>query len=103
MDALEESELQYDILEVKFPALYGICKQAMLERYWFNDPEEFRPVYHLDDSFPGVADEVYRYYWQGTAYDRYLLCWEDRIVEIRFEEEPTPEQMAIAADILKTA
>lgn len=103
MDALKESELNYDILEVKFPALYQICKKGMLERYWYNDPEEYRATYSLDDAFSGVADEVYRYQWQGNSYNRYLLCWADRIVEIRFDEEPTMEQMSIAAKILKTA
>ena len=103
MDALGEPDLEYDILEIKLPTLYDICKKAMLERYWYNDPEEFRPVYRLDDSFPGAADEVYRYYWQDSAYDRYLLCWEDRIAELRFDGEPTAEQMKLAAEILKTA
>ena len=107
MDALEQPDLEYDIVEIKVPALYDLCKKAMLERYWYNEPEEYRAVYLPEDSAPGAADEVYRYYNryydEYTPYDRYLLCWEDRIAEIRFDREPTAEQLYTAAEILKTA
>ncbi|MBQ7777685.1 MAG: DUF2812 domain-containing protein [Oscillibacter sp.] len=107
MDALDQPDLEYDIVEIKLSALYELCKKSMLERYWYNDPEEFRSVYLPEDGFPGAADEVYRYYSryydEYTPYDRYLLCWEGRIAEIRFDGEPTPEQLYTAAEILKTA
>lgn len=104
MDALYEPDLEYDILDIKVPALYGVCKTAMLERYWYgNQPEEYRPVYHLQEDLSDLADEVYRYYRDGTAYDRYLLCWADRIVEIHFDAEPTLEQLTAAVEILKNA
>ena len=107
MDALEQPDLEYDIVEIKAPALYDLCKKAMLERYWYDDPEEYRAVYLPEDGVADLADEVYRYYNryydEYTPYNRYLLCWEDRIAEIRFDGEPTAEQLRTAAEILETA
>ena len=104
MDALKEPDLDYDIVEVKAPFLYGICKKGMLERYWFNDPEEYRSTYRPIDAAPWGAAEAYQlYHFQDSPSARYLLCWEDRIVEIRFDETPTAAQMALAGSILKAA
>ena len=104
MDALGEPDLAYDIVEVKVPFLYGICKKSMLERYWFNDPAEYRSAYRPTDAAPWGAAEAYQlYHFQDEPSARYLLCWPDRIVEIRFDETPTAEQMALAGEILKTA
>ena len=104
MDALEEPDLEYDIVEVKAPFLYGICKKSMLERYWFNDPVEYRSTYRLIDAAPWGAAEAYQLYrYPDSPSERYLLCWPERIVEIRFDETPTTAQMALAGEILKTA
>ena len=104
MDALKEPDLDYDIVEVKAPFLYGICKKGMLERYWFNDPEEYRSTYRPIDAAPWGAAEAYQlYHFQDSPSARYLLCWEDRIVEIRFDETPTAAQMALAGNILESA
>ena len=104
MDALKEPDLDYDIVEVKAPFLYGICKTGMRERYWFNDPEEYRSTYRPIDAAPWGAAEAYQlYHFQDSPSARYLLCWEDRIVEIRFDETPTAAQMALAGNILESA
>ena len=104
MDALEEPDLEYDIVEVKAPFLYGICKKSMLERYWFNDPVEYRSTYRPIDAAPWGAAEAYQLYrYPDSPSERYLLCWPERIVEIRFDETPTTAQMALAGEILKTA
>ena len=104
MDALEEPDLEYDIVEVKAPFLYGICKNSMLERYWFNDPVEYRSTYRPIDAAPWGAAEAYQLYrYPDSPFERYLLCWPGRMAEIRFDEAPTVAQMALAGEILKTA
>ena len=104
MDALEEPDLEYDIVEVKAPFLYGICKKSMLERYWFNDPVEYRSTYRPIDAAPWGAAEAYQLYrYPSSPFERYLLCWPGRMAEIRFDEAPTVAQMALAGEILKTA
>lgn len=104
MDALEEPDLEYDIVEVKAPFLYGICKKSMLERYWFNDPVEYRSTYRPIDAAPWGAAEAYQLYrYPDSPFERYLLCWPGRMAEIRFDEAPTVAQMALAGEVLKTA
>lgn len=99
-------ELDYDIVEVKFPFLRGFVEHGLLrsaERY--NDPrvpefwEEYRPV----DASVWNAERAYQSYWGGDFHNQYLVCWPDRMVEIDFYWEPTPEQIAVAAEKLKNA
>lgn len=96
-------ELIYTITEVKLPFLYDFCKNSLLN----NKKDEvidgevvFVEHYEQVDTSPWRANEAYRIYW-GVGYaDRYLLCYENRIIEIIFSWEPTSEQMAIVADKL---
>ena len=104
MDALGEPDLQYVIVKVRLSGLYGLCKKAMLKQYWFDAPEESRDTYYPVDATPWGAQEAYQlYFLNESPVNRYLLCWEDRIVELRLDGEPTPEQMAIAGEKLQSA
>lgn len=99
-------DLEYDIVEVKLPFLRGIVERGLLrhvERY--NDPSipELRDEYRPVDASPWDAETAYQSYWGGDSLNQYLVCWPDRMVEIRFYWEPTPEQIAIAAEKLRNA
>ena len=102
--AREMPSLEYTIVEVKLPSLYGLCKQSLLNERsdeWENGQVVFYDHYESIDPTPWRAQEVYQVYWSSGNYlDHYLLCYERRIVEITFFWEPTPEQMAIVADRL---
>lgn len=97
-------ELRYTITEVKLPFLYEFCKECMLNAGKGKQVDGqhvsyvyFEPV----DSIPWQAEEAHRLYWSdGYFFDRYLLCYEKRIVEITFSWEPTDEQISIAAERL---
>lgn len=100
---LEMPDLEYTITEVKLPFLYDFCKDSLL-----NDRKDevvdgqvvFAEHYEQVDVSPWRANEAFRLY-RGTEYrDRYLLCYEKRIIEIAFSWEPTLGQMAIVADKL---
>lgn len=98
-------DLRYDITIVKVPFLYDWCKDQMYRDLDETDdtgiPAGHRLVYVEQDSAPWGANEVYRLYQEeGWYMDWYLLCYEDRIVEIRFDWEPTEEQMAIVGQKL---
>ena len=60
----------------------------------------------LEDHYDAIdaalwqAQEAYRVYWSGSYLDKYLLCYEDTLVEIYFNWEPTEEQMKIIAEKL---
>ena len=100
----EIPELRYTITEVKLPLLYEFCKESLLNAGKDEqvDGQHVSHVYYEPvDPVPWQAEEVYRLYWSdGYYFDRYLLCYERRIVEITFGWEPTDEQIAIAADKL---
>ena len=50
---------------------------------------------------PWNANKVYQLAYQDSgALNSYLLCYDDRIIEISFDWKPTAEQMAIVADKL---
>lgn len=96
----EVPELDYTITIVKTPFLYDACRNQMFRDKDDSDdtkiPEEFRSLYLPDAAAPWGAETVYRLHAQGShPLNRYLLCYTDRIVEIRFSWEPTEAQKAI--------
>lgn len=100
-DYKEMPALEYTVTLVRFPALYEICKDALLAEY--DGSDEIWPglAYVPQDAAPWEAEEVYRardpvYGW----WDRWLVCYPDRLVELRPDWEITPEQMAIVGERL---
>ena len=97
--------LEYTITEIKLPFLYEFCKDSLLnerkDEKTVDGQIDFYDHFEPVDPAPWNAKEAYRLYWSyGHFIDRYLLCYEKRIVEIMFYWEPTSEQMAIVADKL---
>lgn len=100
-------ELTYTVVDVRAPFLYGLCKTGMLEkweRYQSDDlPEEYRERYLLQSGAPAGTDALYRRYTGSDPDNCFLFCWENRLAEVRFYWDPTPEQLAAAADRLAPA
>ena len=98
--------LSYSVAVVKAPFLYDVCKNEMLTRYDTRDrlgvPEGEKSWYEPADPAPWGAEDAYEKYFQNPAVTgpTYLLCYPGRIVEIDFDWEPTPEQIALAAEKL---
>ncbi len=87
--------LTYETVNVKVPALYGRCKQEMLEQ--FRRDERYVSI----DPAPWGAGEAYqRIQEDGTATGQYLLCYGETLVEISFDWEVTKEQMAVVGQKL---
>ncbi|MBP3352552.1 MAG: DUF2812 domain-containing protein [Lachnospiraceae bacterium] len=97
-------DLEYTIIDIKVPALYDIVKQSILNERQDEvyDDVIFTDHYEPIDATLWQADEAYQVHWSGTILDTYLICWENRIVEVKFYWQPTPEQIAIVVDKLKT-
>ena len=101
----EMPDLEYTITEIKLPFLYEFCKNSLLnerkDEKTVEGQVDFYDHYEPIDPTPWEAKEAYQLYWSyGDFIDRYLLCYEKRIVDIIFFWEPTSEQMAIVADKL---
>ena len=95
-DYREMPTLEYTVTLVRFPALYRICKNALLAEYDGSDEIWPGQVYVQQDAAPWGAEEAYRV--RDPEYgdrDRWLLCYPDRFVELHPDWELTPEQMGI--------
>lgn len=92
--------LQYTVTEVKAPFLYGLCREELLagaeDGYW-----EGRS-YVGQDPAPWGAAEAYELRDGDGSWNRFLLCWPDRLVEIEFNIgwDVSPAQMAIVGEKL---
>ena len=101
--------LEYEIVIVKTPFLYELCKQDYinwLERDNEKIPEEYWDEYRGVDSAPWGASEVYQRYSSDEAYKQFLVCWPDRIAEIHFSGSEwilTEDIIAAAAEALENA
>ena len=97
-------DLKYTIVTVKASFLYDWCKEQMYyeqDETYSDWPVGNRMIYKEHDAEPWGANEVYRLYSEeGWWTYTYLLCYEDQIIEIRFDWEPTAEQMEIVAQKL---
>ena len=101
----ELPDLKYTITTVKMSFLYDWCKDQMYRDMDESDdkniPAGHRNVLKPEDAFERDAVEVYRVYnEEGWWLNRYLICYEERIVDIRFDWEPTAEDMAIVSQKL---
>lgn len=93
-------QLEYTMTIVRVPALYDMCKERLIyeqEKLHSISPEKYR----AEDAVPWGANEVYRLYdLEYGAENFYLLCYDNMLVEINFDWEPTIEQMEIVGQKL---
>ena len=97
-------DLRYTVIIVKLPFLYDWCKEQIYyeqDETYSDWPLGNRMIYKEQDTSAWGAEEVYRLYSEeGWWTNTYLLCYEDRIIEICFDWEPTEEQMEIVCQKL---
>ncbi len=96
-------DLEYTIIDIKQPFLYDTIKQAALKERQDEVYEDHVFINHYEpiDAAPWNALDAYQLHWSDSILNTYLICWEDRIVELKFYWEPKPEQIEIAAEKLK--
>jgi len=70
------------------------------QTFTLSDDELPLTVEDLTNAAPWGALDAYQLHWSSSILENYLLCYEDRIVRIRFSWEPTPEQMAVVGEML---
>lgn len=98
-EEIQGYEIRYEITDVKVPFLYDFVKDGFIR----DNQDEVLEKYLIPvDPAPWEAEEVYQVSWSdGVLDDNYLVCWEKRIVEIKFYWTPTREQIQIAAERLR--
>ena len=106
MDALDQPDLEYELVTVKSGFLYDLCKKdfiSWVERDNDQLPPEHWDEYRLIDAPAWSAEEVYQRYSAGEAINQFLVCWPDRIAEVQFDWDwtITENMMSTAAEALK--
>ena len=95
--------LDYTITFIKKPFLYNICKNSSVNE---NREEvvdgKLMSTQHYEPIKEGQwqANEAYRWRRDNEFTNKYLLIYENHMVEIEFSQEPTNEEIAIAAAAL---
>lgn len=90
-------ELAYNIVEVKAAFLYNLCRDSMVKE----DPI-FEREWRTTDAAPWGAEAAFQMYRHGEPSDWYLLCYPDRLAEVRPQGlDLTPEVMAAMGKRLK--
>ncbi len=95
-------DLEYTVTEIKASFLYELCKRSLTrsEDEVADGEVVLQDHYEPVGAAPWRAQEAYRLYWSDGYLNKYLLCYENRIIEIRFDWEPAPGQMAVVAEKL---
>ena len=96
-------EFSYTITEIKVPFLYEVCKQSLLRERQdkIGDDYIFNNHYVPMDTTIWRAKEAYQLHWSSHMLDVYLICWEDKIVEIEFDWQVTEEEIKKVVEILE--
>ena len=110
MDAhtLDIPDLSYEIYRIQVPALYNLCLDQLLDQYKNrldrSIPEEEQDHFVEVDAegWGSQVQQVYRLYFGDQPQWKYILCWEEQIVEldVPWSWELTSEQMEIIAEKL---
>ena len=87
--------------------MYELCKRALLDSFAHNygrpEPENDMWEEHIEiDATPWGANEAYQLKLGGKMQQRFLLCYDNCIIEIEFDWDwqLTSEQMKIVAEKL---
>lgn len=96
-------DLSYEITDVKLPVLYDWIKDRLINERQDEVHDDFVFVDHFEPVDPALwgAEEAYQLHWSDSILDTYLVCWDNRIVEITFYWQPTQEQIQTAAETLR--
>lgn len=103
----ERVYLDYEVVLVKAPFLYGLCRETKLherDEWGAGGPEDtwYGYAYAPADPAPWGAEEAYRWTRGNESGNQFLLFYPDRVVEISMDwtQPPTQTQMALVGERL---
>ena len=99
-------DLEYETVTVTSRFLYDLCKKdfiSWVERDNDKLPREHWDEYRLIDAPAWGGSEVYQRYYSGEPVNQFLVCWQDRMAEVKFDWDwaVTEDMMSTAAEALK--
>lgn len=94
-DGLDAPELNYEIVTTNIPMVYNICLKDYLDKYNYDYdiPKEHKRYFQRADDQVWQAKAVYQLYIDTKASNEYIICWDNRIVNINFHTLPTIDQI----------
>lgn len=98
-DGKSAPELYYEVVTVKWPGLYEICLNSYSSEYEPDDDLAFpepRSLNRTDDE-AWRADRVYQVYYDKEPLGQYLVCYQNKILFLRYDQPLTPAQIETAA------
>lgn len=101
-DVPDGYELEYTIADVRWDALRGLVREAVVNSRQdkVHGDEVFTNHYEPVDPVAWGLDSAYQLHWGNDVLNGYLFFKGSRIVELTFYWEPTPEQITRAAQVL---
>lgn len=101
LDALQYPDLEYTVTTVKAAFLYDMSRKALLADFVDHFPKEQHSCSTIDAA-PWGAKEAYQLRFEGEPQLEFLLFYDDRVVEIDFEDDwiLTEKQMAVVGEKL---
>ena len=101
---VDRYSIDYDLLYIKAPIVYDLCKNALLSQY--ENLNEDKAVIYAE-KFQKVdmplwgAEEVYRYYYGDEESNKFIVCYDKMMLEITFFWDVTDEDIIKVSEIIK--
>lgn len=88
-----ENILEYRVVDIKIPLAYDLCLASFTDKKVLSGKSDRWQKIKNDDW---GLDTMYQYMAEGNQDYTYVFCWEECIVKLKFDWEPTAEQIQIA-------
>lgn len=97
-DETEVSDLEYTVTKVHFPWMYDFCLKGIQKEL---KEQNIMYGYQVEETDASVwnAEKAYLYSSDYGGKDKFLICYPEKIVEIIFGWDATPEDINIAAEV----
>ncbi len=100
--------MEYVLVNVHVPWIYDacfreLCRDSVVDVAFPIQKEYTCVQYETIDPTPWGADEVYQFSLEGELQQTYILCWQDKLVQLKADWDLTAEQMAVAGEKLVNA
>ena len=100
--------LKYTLVDIHVPWVYDacfreLCRDTVVETASHTHQDIPYLQYEAIDPAPWGAERAYQFNLEGEFQQRYILCWEDKLVQLETDWDLTAEQMALAGETLAVA
>lgn len=93
----DEARLSYTIVDVKYPLIYDMILGEQEQQFMQSSLYSYLPI---EEALRNQFDAEYVRHSMNATGDRWLICWDSRIVNLRASWELTGEQIDIIVDQL---